>query len=168
MIKRLLGFGLILLSGPAMAGPGLFGTKASPSTGLSAGAAAPVGALPIFQMLLALAVVLALVKWVLPTLFKKYSPKFGAKSSGGIHIEETAAFGPTTLAVVTVKGRTLLIGSSPQSVNCLADLTEGAKAQAAVPTFAEIFETEKAYESKPANPMGDLANQLERLKSLGL
>lgn len=135
---------------------------------MTTNAAAPIGALPVIQMLLALGLVLALVKWVFPLFLKKYGPRMTTKSSGGIHITETAAFGQTTLAVVTVKGRTLLLGASPQQVNCLADLTEAQVAQDALPTFAELLDGEKRVESRPVNPMGDLAGQLERLKSLGL
>jgi flagellar biogenesis protein FliO len=135
---------------------------------MTTNSAAPISALPIIQMLLALGLVLALVKWVIPMFLKKYGPRLTSKSSGGIHITETAALGQTTLAVVTVKGRTFLLGASAQQVNCLADLTEAQIAQEALPTFAELLDGEKRVEPKPTNPMGDLAGQLERLKSLGL
>ena len=152
-----------MLSSPAVAGPGIFGTKASAVPTVSN--EAPIGAFPVIQMLLALGVVLALIKWVLPGFFKKYGSRIGTKSSSGIHIQETATIGPATVAVVTVRGRTFLVGASPQSVDCLADLTEAQTAHEALPTFAELVETQ----AKPQpNPMGDLAGQLERLKTLGL
>jgi flagellar biogenesis protein FliO len=84
-----------------------------------------IGFQSLFQLLLALAIVVILIRWLVP----KYAAKFNKKSkpvSNMADLEEvgTVPLGIATAHLVKVRGRTLLLGSSPQGVTLLADLTE--------------------------------------------
>ncbi|HWD39824.1 MAG TPA: flagellar biosynthetic protein FliO [Fimbriimonas sp.] len=148
------------------AGSGMFGTKSSPMP--SVGNQESMGVFPVLQMLVALAIVLAMVKWLMPLAIKKFGKKLSSNTSGGIRIDETATVGSMNMCVVTVRGKTLLIGSTADSVTCLADLTEATQSQPA--TFHDIL-GQQAYAPaipRDPDPLEDIAGQLERLKKLGL
>ena len=144
------------------AGDGLFGTKTSPMP--TTGNESSIGYLPVVQMIVALILVLFLVKWAMPLLVKKYTNKVQKGSSSGIRIEETATIGPANLCVVTVRGRTLLLGSTAENVACLADLT---KVEPEPATFQEMLEESPGTAPYASGPLTDLAGQLERLRRIG-
>jgi flagellar biogenesis protein FliO len=95
-------------------------------------------------------------------VLKKFGSRITGTNGSGIRIQEMATVGPANLAVVTVRGRTLLLGSTATSVACLADLSV---AEAEPPTFHEILESEQ--ESPSPSGLSDLAGQLERLRRIG-
>lgn len=144
----------------ALAGTGIFGTKSSPVPAVDTQSS--VGVFPLVQMVVALVVVLAMVRWVMPGLIKRYGKRFNHSSGSGIRVEDTATLGATNLAVVVVRGKTLLIGTTAENVSCLADLTSTAPAP---PTFQEILET--APPDTDQYGFTDLATQLERLRRIG-
>ena len=144
------------------AGDGIFGTKVSPVT--TNGTESTVGFFPVVQMVLALIVVLALVKWVMPLLVKKYSNRSVKGSTGGIRIEETTTMGPANLSVVSVRGRTLLLGATAENVTCLADLTV---VEAEPPTFQDLLDESPGTAPYAPGPLTDLAGQLDRLRRIG-
>lgn len=163
-----------LIPAAAFAGPGMLGTRteAGPSV---AGGSSPVGILPMIQMMVALGIVIALVKYVLPKFMGKVAKPTNA---GEINIESTAALNASgSLHIVTARGRTLLIGATPTGMTCLADLTEDAddvteEVPVAAPTKAKSFEELLASatiadpEPAPARPVNDVARALERLRAL--
>jgi flagellar biogenesis protein FliO len=128
------------------------GTRPSPA----AFDASPVGAGPVVQLLLALALVGAGIKWALPAIVKRFGGRISTEIGGTIRIEESAAFPGGRLYVVEARGRTLLLGTTAQSVACLADLT--------VTDFAEALATVEAPSKSvdPYDPQAQLA-RLERL-----
>jgi flagellar biogenesis protein FliO len=129
----------------------------------AAGSQAPVGVLPVVQMLVALGVVLAMLKWLMPLVLKKYGNRVTSNGGSGIRIQETAAFGPANLAVVVVRGKTLFLGATSAGISCLADLTT---TEALPPTFQELLENSDPND-KPMDDLSDLASQLERLRRIG-
>lgn len=137
------------LASLAMAGP--LGTRPSPAAYDSS----PVGAGPVVQMLVALALVGAGIRWVLPAVVKRLGGRLSTEANGTIRIEESASFPGGRLYVVEARGRTLLLGTTPQSVACLADLT--------VSDFAEAL---SEFQSATAPPQST-AEQLARLERLG-
>lgn len=110
---------LLILVFPAVAGADPLGTRASPATFDSS----PVGAGPVVQLLLALLIVGAGLKFALPAIVKRFGGRLSTEVGGSIRIEESAAFPGGRLYVVEARGRTLLLGTTPQNVTCLADLT---------------------------------------------
>jgi flagellar biogenesis protein FliO len=135
-----------------------------------------MGVLPVIQMVLALAIVIAAVKWLMPLALKKFGKRWTSPSGAAIKIEESAAIGPAHVFVVTVRGKTMLLGATAESVTCLADLTAPQKPEEA--TFRELLERAEQvpsdFDEAPSNseatesPLSDLAQQLDRLRKLGL
>lgn len=123
---------------------------------LSEPSSKPTGAIgggDLLQMGVALAVVLVLLKFVVPKLVTKFGKQTIGKSKGGIVIEESAAFGTGHLNVVAVRGRTLLIGVTQQNVSLVADLTEPTIAEATPeevePAFFELLDQAQEIEEAP-------------------
>lgn len=88
-------------------------------------AAGGIGFQSLAQLLIALAIVVILIRWLVP----KYASKFAKKSklsSYNPDIEELGmvTLGPNQAHLIKVRGRTLLVGSGTQGVSLLADLTE--------------------------------------------
>ncbi|MFW5697262.1 MAG: FliO/MopB family protein [Fimbriimonadaceae bacterium] len=96
----------------------------------------------ILQMLAALAVVVGLLAWLLPKFAKKMGGKFSASADSSMRVEETANVGASSLFVVKVRGRCLLLGSTQQSITCLADLTESDEKENREPAFFEVLDNE--------------------------
>jgi flagellar biogenesis protein FliO len=175
-VKRLLTL-IALLPAAALAGPGMLGTRTEAAP--VAGGSSPVGILPMIQMMVALAIVVALVKFVLPKFLGKVAKP---TNQGEINIESTAALNASgSLHIVTARGRTLLIGATPTGMTCLADLTEDAEeislpeeTSVAAPTKFKSFEEMLASATiptpepaaAPARPVDDVARALERLRAL--
>ncbi|MBS1723223.1 MAG: flagellar biosynthetic protein FliO [Armatimonadetes bacterium] len=78
----------------------------------------------MIQMVLAVGIVAALLKWVLPKAIGKFGKRLTTPVGSGIQIEESANFGAGQLQVVSVRGKTLLIAVTAQGASCLADLSE--------------------------------------------
>lgn len=93
----------------------------------------------LFQMVIALVIVGALVKWILPKMVTKLSRRVSTPLGSSIKVEETATIGANQLQVVTVRGRTLLLGLTTSGVNCLADLTVPSKAPDQ-PAFFDVLD----------------------------
>lgn len=83
-----------------------------------------IGAGDMVQMVVALGIVFAILKWVLPKVVAKMNKRIVAKDGSSISIEESASFGGGNLQIVTARGRTLLLAVSQSGVSCLADLTD--------------------------------------------
>ena len=99
------------------------------------------GSLDFLQMLAAVAVVAGLLKWGLPYMIQRFTSKHPTNALGDtIRVEETTTVGPNCLHVVTVRGRTFLIGASSQSLTCLADLTAEAVSLRSEPAFFDALD----------------------------
>jgi flagellar biogenesis protein FliO len=81
------------------------------------------------QMIVALGIVFALLKWALPKLVNKINRRVVTKDGSSISVEESASFGGGSLQIVTARGRTLLLCVSQSGVSCLADLTQESPTQ---------------------------------------
>jgi flagellar biogenesis protein FliO len=114
--------GVCLTVGAFAQDKGILGTKPSPITASSSGGG--MGFMPLVQMGIALAIVLGLLKFVLPKLVGKMNKKLVTSTTSGLHIEESANFAGGTLYIVRARTKTLLLSVSTQGVNCLADITE--------------------------------------------
>lgn len=134
----------VLMAAGASAQEGLTGKRdvlssTSPATG---------GFMPLIQMLLALGVVVALIKFAVPRLASRVNKKLVTTLDGGIRIEESASFAAGSLYVVTARKKTLLVSVTSGGVTCLADLSEPASPGTA--TFQELL-TEHRTEA-PKSP----------------
>lgn len=162
----------------ALAGEGFLGTKASPVAGPMSADTGGAGFMPFLQMMIALGIVLALLKFVMPKLVTKLNKKLVTQVGSAIHIEESAAFAGGSLYVVRAKSKTLLLSVTSNGVTCLSDLTE-TQPQPEIKTFQEIVEDEMAgpvqplavvdptsIEDTPGRAREDAQAALERLKRL--
>ncbi len=138
------------------------GTKASPA----AFDASPVGMGPVFQMLIALALVGAGVKFALPWIVARLGGRMATGVGGSIRVEESATFPGGKLYIVEARGRTLLLGATSQNINLLADLTvasfDEALAIAEVPTSG----AEVRFQEPPSHDVS-VKDALARLERLG-
>jgi hypothetical protein len=104
-------------------------------------ASAPSSGIPILQMFISLAIVLGLLKFVLPKLATKLNKKLVTPLNSSIKIEESAQFAGGALYVVTARGKSLLLAVSGAGVQCLSDLTP-AVAPKPEPLFMDILKEE--------------------------
>lgn len=125
----------------AFAGDGFLGTKASPVAGPMSADTGGAGFMPFLQMMIALLIVLALLKFVMPKMVTKLNKKLVTGVGSAIRIEESAAFAGGTLYIVSAKSKTLLLSVTSTGVTCLSDLTDGI-AKVEPPTFQEIVDKE--------------------------
>lgn len=134
----------------------------------SAGQTAP-GLPPILPTLIALGLVYALIRWGVP-----FAAKFFTKNSTRsemIAVRESATLGTQQVHLVSVMGRVLLIGTSPNGTSLLADLTETPTAPNTI--FAEVLHSEVQHPPAPyevvnsTEPDADRVNEaLARLERL--
>jgi len=107
-----------------------------------------VNAGDLLQLMLALGIVLFLLKVAVPKLVAKFGNRMVRKSTEGILIEESAAFGTGHLNVVTVRGRSFLVAVTPTQVSCLADLTGDKRPEPSPdPAFFELLDRATADDS---------------------
>lgn len=155
-----------------------------------------VGIAPILQMVVAVGIVVALLKFALPKLMPMMNKKMTTSLGSQIRVEESATFAGGSLFVVSARKRSLLLCVNSQGVQVLSDLTDTPvaapqvqpvatpsatpqpKVQKAAPTHAVIpdeapafFEMldEKMVETPKAQPRKseeELLNALDRLTRL--
>lgn len=102
--------------------PGALGTR--DSSPLRTTATSPVEATNLIQMVIALGIVLVILRYGLPKLLKWGAKAgLGSKLDGEIRILETRAITGGSVHLVRVRGRLLLLGSTAQGIQLLADLT---------------------------------------------
>ncbi len=114
------------------------GTKSSSFSGSPAVQGAPAAG-GFFQMLIALVVVAAIMKVVLPKFASKMTKGLRTDLNSELKVMETAAFAGGNLYIVQAKGKTLLLSAHTTGINCLADLTD-APAEPAPQTFKEMID----------------------------
>lgn len=129
-----------------------------------------IGAGDVFQMVLALAVVLFLLKFAVPKLVGKFGKRTVSGNQGGIQIEESTAFGTGHLNVVSVRGRSFLLAVTPTAVSFLADVTGPvADATGPNPAFFELLDSataDAAVENpEPTEEADGRRSRLEQLLS---
>jgi len=90
-----------------------------------------MGFAPILQMLLAVGIVVALLKFALPKLMPMMNKKMTTSLGSQIRVEESAQFAGGSLFVVSARKRSLLLCVNAQGVQMLADLTEAPAAPVA-------------------------------------
>ena len=95
----------------------------------------------LVQMVVALSIVAALVKWVLPKIIGRLGRRISTPVGSSIRLEESASFGGGQLQIVTVRGKSLLLCVATTGVSCLADLTNTNEcANAEAPVFFDILD----------------------------
>lgn len=153
------------------------GTKKDIMSAPISGGSSTLGVVQLAQMLIALGIVFAVVKYLLPKIATKMGKKLNTKLGSDIKIEESASFAGGMLYIVQARGKSLLISVGQQGVTCLADLTEKEEAEESFTTFKEIVEAqpEQTGEFQPQvevkeeeeEPQNDSANEaLEALRRL--
>jgi hypothetical protein len=124
----------------AFAGDGLLGTRAGGNSGFDTNASSPVGVGSIVQLVVVLAVVLLLVRYVMPKAAGLVGKRLVTNATGALRVEETASFAGGNLYVVRARHKTLLLSVTTTGVNCLADLTEPAEPANEPQTFQEMLD----------------------------
>ncbi|MDI9639347.1 flagellar biosynthetic protein FliO [Kamptonema cortianum] len=129
----------LVICSAAFGQAGDFGTKVSTSSGTSATTASP--AMPILQILVVAGILVFLLKVAVPKLIGRAGKQLGTGLNSPIKIEESASFGAGNLYVVSVRGKTLLLGVAGTGVTCLADLTDQSETtQPEEPAFFEMVD----------------------------
>lgn len=109
----------------------------------------------LWRWLLGLAVALALIKWGLPRALNggkggqvaQWLTRLSApKSEGTITVLDTRFLGAGAVHLITVRGRTLLVGTTAQQVNLLMDLTEPADSAS---TFDRVLAQSTPFIAEP-------------------
>lgn len=147
----------VLMVGATAASAQDLGTKPDPLTGAAASSGGGVGLMALVQMLVALGIVLAVVKWALPRFASSFNKRLSPGVGSAIRIEESAAFAGGNLYLVSVRGRDLLLSSSQSGVACLADLTPDTP-RAAAPDFDEVLERAKRAPAHAAVAVDEAAD----------
>lgn len=147
---------------PALAGAQNLGTKAD-SAALAGGATSPVGIMPLIQMLIALGIVFALLKFGLPKVATKLNKHLGTPLNSSIRIEESANFAGGALYLVSVKNKTLLLSVGSQGVSCLADVTETTQVSEPA-TFQELVQSAPEWEPTEPQPETDGSLSTDAIK----
>jgi flagellar biogenesis protein FliO len=164
MKKLLTALGALATATSAFAGAtGVAGTRlgggyappSTPTTGVGFGALA--------QMMLALAIVAFLLKWVLPRIAGKITKKLVTSPEGGIQVEESAQFAGGSLYIISARGKSLLISVAGTNVTTLTELSDPSRSP------ADPFEVALAEaQSRPAPSKAELDTRaaLDRLTHL--
>ena len=84
----------------------------------------------LIQLCVALGIVYVLIRYVFPRLMSKLGGKVNTGIGGTIKTCETASCGTSTLQVLEVRGKTLLVSVNPTGVSLITDLTDATEAQA--------------------------------------
>lgn len=117
------------------------GTKKDPVSTATTSSSPIVQPLDLIQMVVALAIVAALIKWVLPRVIGRLGRRISTPVGSTIKLEESASFGGGQLQIVTVRERTLLLCVATSGVSCLADLTKADQASRVEhPVFMDILD----------------------------
>jgi len=165
---RFFAFLMALVPGVASSQAALEKTKPDLVSGVAAGSGIDFG--NFIQMMLALAVVGALIRYGLPKLAPLFSKKLSTPLGSSLRIEESASFGAGQICVVQVRGRTLLVGATASSIEMLVDLTEDDRREASEPAFFELLDEQqrspKAVVSMPAEEPDKIQQALDRLKRI--
>lgn len=120
----------------------------------------------LWRWLLGLVVALAIIKWGLPRVLNGRGKGQMAQwltllvppqSEGTITVLDTRFLGAGAVHLVSVRGRTLLIGSTAQQVNLLIDLTEPEENTS---TFDRVLAQSKPFAPNPS--LDDEADQAEQ------
>jgi len=120
------------------------GTKPDLVTAPAQGAAAAPSWIPLFQTLIAVGIVFALLKLVAPKLIAKFGRRIHTPFGSPIQLLESASCGAANLQVVEVRGQTLLLAVTQSGVNCLANLTESKPQATPVPAFFDFIDQAKS------------------------
>lgn len=132
------------------------GLKDDPIRPVSDGVSPLFGIGPLIQMLLALAVVVALIRWLVPKYLAKVGKRCGTASlSPEFQVLDSTLLGAATLHLVKVRGRTLLISTTTSDASLIADLTDEPEALPYIPS-------PKSYEGE--EPFAEVFGRLERLQ----
>lgn len=146
-MRRTATFIALLLTALATAQVPDLGTKADIVVNTPEQPAPLVGGWDMVQMLVALAIVFALLKWALPKVVARMNKKLVTNSDSSITVEESANFGGGSLQIVSARGRTLLLCVSQNGVTFLTDLTKEAAKQED-PAFFELMDNASAMDDK--------------------
>lgn len=114
----------------------------------SAAAAGPnLGFAQFLPMLVALAIIFVLLKFVAPKMIGKFNKRLSTPLNSPIFLEESASFATGNLQVVTVRGKSLLLAITSQGVTCLSEVPSKAP-EDPTPAFFELLDKE-SVEPRP-------------------
>ncbi|MFM9873831.1 MAG: flagellar biosynthetic protein FliO [Fimbriimonadaceae bacterium] len=106
-----------------------------------------IGFTQFLPMLVALAIIFILLKFVAPKMIGKFNKRLTTTLNSPIILEETASFATGNLQVVTVRGKSLLLAITPQGVTCLSEVPNKAP-EDPTPAFFELLDRQ-SVEPKP-------------------
>lgn len=135
MQKFALSLTILCLHGLAFGQTALSAAKSDASPVSTAQSSSP--AFPLLQMVIIAVVLFGLLKIFGPKMKSFAGSKVRPGFDSSLRVEESATLAQGALYVVTVRGKTLLLGATTNGVNLLSDLTEAEKRELAEPVFFE-------------------------------
>lgn len=115
------------------------------------------GWISLFKLLLAVVLVVLAIRWLLPKYIHRFSkPRTGGDGSE-LRVIESLPIAGGALHLVKAREQVLLIGSSPNTISLIVNLSE----------IEEIPESEQSAEEKPAENNDRFKEVLARLQRLG-
>lgn len=93
--------------------------------------------MPLVQLTITALVLFGLFKWIAPKAKNWIGTKMDKPLESDLRIEQSATLAQGALYVVSLRGRSLLLGVTAQQVNLLCDLTEQEKQFREEPAFFE-------------------------------
>lgn len=101
---------------------------------------AGIGPMQLLQLLLALAIVVILLKVVLPRLAPRIQRRIAHHPGSSVRVTESIELGGAGLHLVQVRDRELLIGTATSGVQLIADVTP-ASSSPPPPTFLDFVDS---------------------------
>lgn len=98
------------------------------------------GIAPMIQLLVALAIVVVLLKWLAPKLYSKVLKERMIGSASGLAITQSCAIGSTTFCLIRTNGKCHLVAVSPQACTCLNWWNEDLDSASEAPAFFELMD----------------------------
>lgn len=169
VLRRALGLTGALLAQAADAQGTLLGTKRDLGTGTAGQVpTASNGTMVFIQTVVALVIVFAAIKYLLPRLAGRVNRKLATKVGSAIEVEESAAFAGGALYLVNVRGKSLLLSVTGQNVTFLSEVPT---LEPAPVTFGEMLReapgTLDEESSEEEAPRAGVEEALRRLAKLG-
>ncbi|HWP31603.1 MAG TPA: flagellar biosynthetic protein FliO [Fimbriimonadales bacterium] len=115
------------------------------------------GWISLFKLLLAVALVILAIRWLLPKYIHRFSkPRTGGEDSE-LRVLESLPIAGGSLHLVKVREQVLLIGSSPNTISLIANLSE----------IEELPDLKHSADEEPAENSDRFKEVLARLQRLG-
>lgn len=118
--------------------------------------------MPMIQMLITAVVLFGLFKWLAPKIRNWVGTRMDKPLESDLKIEESATLAQGALYVVSLRGKSILIGATPQSISLLTELTPNTVATEE-PVFFEMLDKAAVEMEQEPSTTTDSRARLDQL-----